>query len=126
MGSRRQASNRLFTPDLCDKQALDFIGLKNRRKTYPLRNERQKNRRQFGGLYRFVYCLAIETRWKPRQCYDGFLNSRQKGSNCLMFLGFLEQWNVIRGSYLIAAKTAIFVIDVNLVQYYQHTNVLFI
>jgi hypothetical protein len=45
-----------FATDICDKQALDFMGLKNRRKTYPLRNELQKNRRQFGGLYRFVYC----------------------------------------------------------------------
>jgi hypothetical protein len=40
------------------------MGLKKCRKTYPLRNEWQKNRRQFGGLYRFVYCLAIEKRWK--------------------------------------------------------------
>jgi hypothetical protein len=45
-----------FATDICDKQALDFMSLKNRRKTYPLRNELQKNRRQFGGLYRFVYC----------------------------------------------------------------------
>jgi len=56
-----------FATDICNKQALDFMGLKNRRKTYPLRNEWQKNRRQFGGLYRFVYCLAIEKRWKPCQ-----------------------------------------------------------
>jgi hypothetical protein len=47
-----------FAPNLCDKQALDFMGLKNCRKTYPLRNERQKNRRRFGGLYHFNGMVA--------------------------------------------------------------------
>jgi len=57
MGSRRQASNRLFTPDLCDKQAFDFIGLKNRRKTYPLRNELQK---KTAAVWRFIsFCLLF-------------------------------------------------------------------
>jgi hypothetical protein len=48
-----------FAPDICDKHTIDFTDLKNCRKTYPLRNEWQKNRRQFEGLYRFVYCLAV-------------------------------------------------------------------
>jgi hypothetical protein len=26
-----------------------------------------KNRRRFGDLYRLVYCLAVEKRWKPCQ-----------------------------------------------------------
>ena len=57
-----------FATDICDKQALDFMYLENCRKTYPLRNELQKNRRRFGGLYRFVYCLVVEKRCKPCQC----------------------------------------------------------
>jgi len=35
-----------------------------------------------GNIHRFVYCLVVEKRWKPCQCQSGFLNSRQKGSNC--------------------------------------------
>jgi hypothetical protein len=31
-----------FAPDICDTQAVDFMGLKNSRKTYPLRDKRLK------------------------------------------------------------------------------------
>jgi len=34
--------------------------------------------------HRFVYCLAVEKRWKPCQYQGIFLNIRQKGSNCLV------------------------------------------
>jgi len=56
-----------FATDICNKQALDFMGLKNRRKTYPLCNERQKNRRRFGCLYRFVYCFGVLMSLKAAQ-----------------------------------------------------------
>jgi hypothetical protein len=42
-----------FATDICDKQAIDFMDLKNRRKTYPLCNGGKK----IGGgsqSYRFV------------------------------------------------------------------------
>ena len=83
MGSRRQASNRLFAPDLCDKQALDFMGLKNRRKTYHLCNGRQKNRREFGYVV-LSNVLWSESRWKPDKTYGVFLNIKHLGLKYLV------------------------------------------
>jgi len=56
MGSRRQASNRLFaTP-----KPLVLLALKTVAKLTLCATSGKKNRRLFGCLYRFVYCLAVE------------------------------------------------------------------
>jgi hypothetical protein len=49
-------------------KSLFLLSLKTVAKLTLCATSGKKNRRRFGGFYRFVYCLAVENRWKPCQC----------------------------------------------------------
>jgi hypothetical protein len=76
---KRLAAGRLQTSFLrltfATFKSLFLLSLKTVAKLTLFAQRAAKKRRRFGGLYRFVYYLAVGKRWQPCQCQCVVLHS---------------------------------------------------